>query len=702
MSPEVKPAPAMDQSELREALTALDEAVLAKMRAHLSLREILTELCVQIERICPGLLCSVLLLDADGKTLHSAAAPSISPKYSEAVEGVEVGPRAGSCGTALYRKQQVIVTDISADPLWSDWRPLALAHGLRACWSTPVASRGGKMLGTFAVYYREPRAPDHKHLQMIAHATHLAAIVIDHDRTQSELRAAEDRYRRLVERLPAIVYIAELGTTGPWHYVSPQIESILGYPPAEWLADPGNWMSKIHPEDRHIAVAAEKRFQETHELFHAEYRMYSKDGRILWFRDEGVLLRETDGRILMQGVLYDITERKRLEDQLRQSQKMEAIGQLAGGIAHDFNNLLMLIEAHNERSREQTAPGHPALQNAAEISKAVTRAATLVRQLLAFSRKQVVKARILDLNATVAEVGKMLAPLLGSTIELDLGLEPALQGIKADASQMEQVVMNLAVNARDAMPQGGKLIIRTRNAYMNSSEVPEGVTPGSYVVLDVIDSGIGMDADTQAHIFEPFFTTKDPGKGTGLGLATVYGIVKQSGGWIAVQSQVGLGTEFHVYLPQVRKQKQTVAGPRKAAASAAQGTETILLVEDQDGIRDLFFTYLKQRGYNVLCAGDGDEALALARDGLHTIDLLLSDINMPRLCGPDLALRLKETRPAMKVLFMSGYTEHPAHSGDGKPETATVLQKPFSLDTLARAVRSTLDGSEILLEPHNA
>src|ERR1700722_18984348 len=361
-----------------ESLPLLNESLLGMIRRQAPLPAILDVLCTHIEQRHPGLHCSVLLLDADGTTLRHGAAPSLPQEYSSLVDGVKIGPCAGSCGTAAYRKQSVVVCDIATDPLWANYRHLALPHGLRACWSSPIASQDGKVLGTFAVYYSEPRTPDAEHVQLVAHATHLAGIAIEHDRAKAELRAAEARYRTLVERLPAITYIAELGAGGPWHYVSPQIETMLGVSPAEWLSDPMNWMNHIYPEDREIALAAEKQFQETQELFQAEYRMCAPDGSVLWFRDEGVLLEQSEGRgPLMQGVMYEITERKRLEDELRHSQKMEAVGQLAGGVAHDFNNLLMLIQAHNEHLRDQLAADDPAHKDAQEIETAVTRAAAL-------------------------------------------------------------------------------------------------------------------------------------------------------------------------------------------------------------------------------------------------------------------------------------------------------------------------------------
>ena len=301
---------------------------------------------------------------------------------------------------------------------WKDYREVALPHGLRACWSSPIASQDGKVLGTFAVYYCEPRTPDVEHVQLVAHATHLAGIAIEHDRAKAELRAAEARYRTLVEHLPAITYIAELGAGGPWHYVSPQIEAMLGFTPAEWLSDPMNWMNHIYPEDREIALAAENLFQQT------------RDGRVLWFRDEGVLLKQSEGRgLLMQGVMYEITERKRLEDQLRHSQKLEAVGQLAGGVAHDFNNLLMLIQAHNEHLRDQLAADDPARKDALQIENAVTRAASLTAQLLTFSRKNVLRPKILDLNAVLADVGKMLHRLIG-----EIGAEHGTNAVELDGN----------------------------------------------------------------------------------------------------------------------------------------------------------------------------------------------------------------------------------------------------------------------------
>jgi PAS domain S-box-containing protein len=707
MSTGVQRATGDDKLEISEALSQLNEKVLGMIRAQGPLPKILEVLCQQIEKQHPGLLCSVLLLDADGTTLRHGAAPSLPKEYMQAIDGIQIGPCVGSCGTAAYRKQSVVVSDIATDPLWASCRQIALPHGLRACWSTPIASQDGKILGTFAVYYREPRAPDAQHLRLITHSTHLAGIAIEHDRAKAELRAAEARYRTLVERLPAITYIAELGAGGPWHFVSPQIETMLGFSPAEWLSDPMNWMNHIHPDDREIALAAENLFEETHELFQAEYRMFARDGRLLWFRDEGVLLQTAGQGLLMQGVLYDITERKRLEDQLRHSQKMEAVGQLAGGVAHDFNNLLMLIQAHNEHLRDRLDPNDPTRKDALEIENAVTRAAALTGQLLAFSRKQVLRPKVLDLNAVLADVAQMLHRLIGENIEVQVVPGASLGRVKADPGQMEQVILNLAVNSRDAMPAGGRLTIKTSDVELgeNHSRSHEGAPPGKYVMLTVSDTGSGMDTETQAHIFEPFFTTKAPGKGTGLGLATVYGVVKQSDGWIWVDSEPGCGTTFKIHLPRIEEsraeqseaeesQGQDPSKTASALTTAPRGTETVLVVEDQDGIRDIVRESLRRNGYNVLIAVDGNEALEMASAYSDPIHLLVTDLIMPNIGGRELAQRLTPLRPRMKVLFMSGYSEQSALNTEATSEPATILQKPFSLDALVRNVRRVLDEPE--------
>jgi PAS domain S-box-containing protein len=688
-----RPTPQIDHQRIAEALSLLDKAVLEMIMAQRPVAQVLENLCLKIEESSPGLLCSILLLDQRSGTLHGGIGPSLPKAYLEAVNGAKIGPRAGSCGTAAYLQQLVVVTDIAADPLWAGCKQFALPHGLRACWSMPIPSRDGTTLGTFACYYSQPRTPDTYHLTLINRASHLAGIAIEYHHTRTELQAAEQRYRTLVERLPAITYIAEVGSLGRWHFVSPQIESMLGFSADEWLSDSGIWMRCIHEDDRQIALAAEKRVQETGELYQAEYRMCARDGRILWFRDEAKLLEAPDGSIpLMQGVLYDITEYKRLEDQLRQAQKMEAVGQLAGGVAHDFNNLLMVIQAHADRILGQLPQTDSSYADAVEIHNATTRAASLTGQLLAFSRKQILQPKVLDLGAVLTEVGKMLERLLGATITLRLEIHPEIGKIKVDRSQLEQAILNLAVNARDAMPAGGTLAIQARNVHFSETQVWQhsSLPPGSYVALTISDTGVGIEPDAQSRIFEPFFTTKAPGKGTGLGLSMVYGVVKQSDGAITVESVLGRGTTFKIFLPQCDEEaasgQSALAQPEKST-----GSETILLVEDQAAIREVISAYLMRLGYNVLTAPDGEAALSIAATQQKSIDLVVTDLLMPNMGGLELATRMKQLHPETRVLFMSGYPDEAIRSQEGLTEDVEIMQKPFSMKSLAAKARSILE-----------
>ncbi|HLW88132.1 MAG TPA: ATP-binding protein [Terriglobales bacterium] len=696
----VRPARTEDESQ-SGALARLYETVLEMISSQASLPEVLACLCRFMEQQFPGMLCSVLLVDSDGTTLRHGAAPSLPPQYCRQVDGLPIGAGAGSCGTAAYGGKPVVVTDIASDPLWKDCRQFALPHGLKACWSTPIFSRAPKVLGTFAVYYREVREPDPQHWQMVECATHLAGIAIERERSDAELRAAETRYRTLVERLPAITYIAEVGVLGPWHYVSPQIESILGITPAEWKENSANWINHVHPEDREHVLAFDSQFVANGGRMRTEYRMLSREGRVLWFRDEAVTLDDAARPApVMQGVLYDITEHKHLEDQLRQSQKMEAIGKLAGGVAHDFNNLLMIIQSHNERLMRHLNPDDLLYADADGIKAAVNRAASLTNQLLSFSRKQVLQPNLLNMNAVAGEVGKMLEPLIGEKIELSLELAPDLWRVKVDERQLEQAILNLTLNARDAMPHGGKLTIATCNhevtEIQNNEKQAAGsapTRPGKYVVLMVSDSGVGMDAETQRHIFEPFFSTKELGKGTGLGLASVYGVVQQSGGWVSFRSQLGHGSSFSIYLPEAGDEPASSA-VGTAPVAETKCTETILVVEDEDEIRDMVREYLERKGYNVVAANNGSEALQVAQRYKGSIHLLLSDVVMPQLGGRELAQQVKEMRPRIKILLTSGYPEHAGLTERAADPAAAILQKPYPLNTLASRIRQMLDSAE--------
>lgn len=393
------------------------------------------------------------------------------------------------------------------------------------------------------------------------------------------------------------------------------------------------------------------------------------------------------------------TQREQLEGQLRQAQKMEALGRMAGGVAHDFNNLLTVIRGHSDLLLDRLQPEDPLYRSSQQIRKTSDRAASLTRQMLAFSRMQVLQPKVLDLNELIAEMGKLLRRLVREDIEFSLRLGDSLGRIKADPSQLEQVLLNLTVNASDAMPLGGKLTLETQNLFVDSSNahLHSSVGFGDYVVLTVSDTGHGMDAATKARIFEPFFTTKEPGKGTGLGLATVYGIVKQSGGFIHVDSAPGNGTRFTVYLPQTFEQLD-VAPQIPEFHPPVTGRKTVLVVEDEREVRELACEFLKTAGYGVLTAEDGEEALEIAKRLGESINVVLTDIVMPKMRGPALARRLKTLRPHLKVVYMTGYLERSA-PGDDFLQDAFFLQKPFSRETIVSQIGEALKDSPLLNRP---
>ena len=387
-------------------------------------------------------------------------------------------------------------------------------------------------------------------------------------------------------------------------------------------------------------------------------------------------------------------ERKNLEEQLVQAQKLEAVGRLAGGIAHDFNNLLTAIIGYAQLALGRLQPDDPLRRRVEEIKKAGDRAASLTRQLLAFSRKQVMQPKVIDLNSVVAELERMLVRMIGEDIEMRTMLQPDLGNVKADPGQMEQVIMNLVLNARDAMPAGGKLTIETANGYLDETYAQQhvAVLPGAYVMLAVSDNGAGIDEETQQHIFEPFFTTKEVGKGTGLGLSTAYGIVKQSGGNIWVYSEPGKGTTFKIYLPRVDEAADEYKHP-VATVDLPQGTETILLVEDEEMVLKVARESLMTCGYRVLEATSGKDALLICEQHRETIHLLLTDVVMPEVSGREVANRLLSLHPEMRILYMSGYADNAIVHHGVLDEGTNFIEKPFGPDALALKVRSVLDAS---------
>ncbi len=523
-------------------------------------------------------------------------------------------------------------------------------------------------------------------------ACEMAALVANLKQSEKALRQSEQRYRLLFDRNLAGLFHSTLD--GRILDCNESFARMFGYASRdEVLALPGGAQEFFSGSSERESFTSE--LQKKKILTNLEMRFRRKDGSPVWVLENASLL-DGDGNAppLIEGTVVDITERKHLEEQSRQAQKMEAIGRLAGGVAHDFNNLLTIISGNSELLLDRIDPAKPPHKNVSQIKKAADQASDLVRQLLAFSRMQVLQPSVLDLNRILSDTVKMLPRLLCEDIEVVLVPGASLGLVKADKNQIDQIILNLAVNARDAMPQGGKLTIQTADADLDESyaRLHSPLKPGKYVTLAVTDTGMGMDSETQAHIFEPFFTTKGPGKGTGLSLATVYGIVKQSGGWIWVFSELGRGTTVKIYLPRI---EQVVPGGTSSTSrpSCPRGSETILFVEDQEGIRDLARPFLEDMGYKVLEAGDGEAALKIAKQYKREIHLLLTDVVMPKMRGHALAKRMVVLRPGVRVLYISGYAEYAAPDQDSY-DGGFRLQKPFAMDTLARKVREVLNAKQ--------
>ena len=512
------------------------------------------------------------------------------------------------------------------------------------------------------------------------------AAAIEHKRYEEALRRSEARSRSLI--LSAAFGICRCTLSGRFLDVNPALITMLGYESVEDLLKL-NARTDVFTYPQGLERLIED-YRRTGSLSGVEVQWKRKDGRAIIVRLSGCAAIMTDEpEEVLELIAEDITDRRQLEEQLRQAQKMDAVGRLAGGVAHDFNNLLMVINGYTEVLLEQLEKGemHSKVQS---IQQAADRAATLTRQLLAFSRKQLLELKVVDVNRVIGDMERLLRPLIGENIELVTHLSPDTGHTRADAGQLEQVVMNLVVNAKDAMPEGGKLTVQSSDVTVRQNfREHRFIQPGRYAVISVSDSGLGMDKDTQSRIFEPFFTTKEKGKGTGLGLSTVYGIVKQSNGYVFVQSEVGAGTTFYVYLPRVEDAAEELT-PALPAQSEAGGCETVLLVEDEESVRELVRLTLVSRGYKVLEAENGECGLQLAESFKERIDILITDVVMPGIGGRELAKKLLELRPGISVLFLSGYTEDSVIT-PGAPAGATAfLQKPFTLQNLAKKVREVL------------
>lgn len=605
----------------------------------------------------------------------------------ENILGKRVPIKGGIAGWVGLQNETLRLQGNVNDPRFAPINPREAIH---SSISMPMTV-GGKLVGVLNVNSTTPRRPfTSGKVKALSILANVAAPALESARLYGEVREAETRYRSIFEN--AVEGMFQATPTGQITAANPALARILGYESPEELT------TTATGQQLYVELARREEFIqeiETRGLVKGfEIQMFRKDRSRIWVSVSARATRDANGKLLCyEGSIEDVTERRHLEERLVQSQKMEAIGTLAGGIAHDFNNLLTAIIGYSQLAGGRVSKDEPIYKEIEEIRKAGMRAAELTSQLLAFSRKQVLQPKVINLNTIVENISKMITRVIGEDFELVISLDPELGCIKADPGQMEQVIMNLAVNARDAMPGGGKLIIETADIFLDDAyaRLHLRVQPGPHVMLAVSDTGCGMDAETRSRIFEPFFTTKGQGKGTGLGLSTVYGIVKQSGGDIWVYSEPGRGTTFKLYLPRV---EQAAAQPYQEVRQVrSAGTETVLLVEDELQVRNLAALVLRERGYEVVEASSGEEALRIAKEYGGRIHLLLTDVVMPQMSGKELSEQIKRTRPDIKVLFASGYTNDAVlHHGVFEADME-FMQKPFTPNALANKVRQVLNTS---------
>ncbi len=510
---------------------------------------------------------------------------------------------------------------------------------------------------------------------------------------EEAVRQTELKYFNLIESSPGILYLSEPNHPYSTIYVCPKIRD-YGYSPEELYEKPGMWLDIIHEEDRECVLDELETAHNENLETDITYRIKARDGTIYWWQDKGRYVFDEQGnKTGWQGIILDVTKTKELEHRLRQSQKLESVGRLAGGIAHDFNNMLTAINGYSELALHKLQETDSVYGYIKEIQKAGQRSAELTHQLLAFSRQQLLQPVVVDLNEIIVDTIRMLQRLIGENIQMTTLFGSNVGKILVDPGQFSQIITNLAVNARDAMPQGGKLTVETSNVFLDQSYTQQDneVAPGKYTLMTFSDTGTGMSNEVKQNIFEPFFTTKEFGQGTGLGLPTVYGIVKQSGGHIEVFSEEGIGTTFKIYLPRVEVPSE--AANVHESLETLNGTETILLVEDEELVCNISKEILEIRGYKVITACNGLEALEVCDKNGFTFDLLMTDIVMPKMGGRELANKIKARMPHLPILFTSGYTDDLVISQDIIENNTNFIQKPFTANTLAEKIRQIFDNS---------
>src|SRR5438445_1863428 len=621
--------------------------------------------------------------------LHDPVADTFTfPFFVDQVDVPPLPQRVGrSCTAYVFRKGgPMLIPQSEFDRLAAEGEVELVGAPSPACVGGPLKAPRATIGVLVVQHYENENAYDQRDLEFMSSVGGHIALAIERRRSEDALRKKEEMFRLLFSHNPLPTWVIDRETLR-FLEVNEAAVQVYGYSADEFKK---MTILDFRPEEEKTKFLDYLKQSSGDGLYRGSWKHRKKDGKIIHV-ETTVHELEYSGKRVRLVVAQDISERHILEQQLRQSQKMEAVGRLAGGVAHDFNNLLMVIKGHTELLLNSLPPGENYSRKIEQIERAADRASGLTRQLLAFSRLQVLQPHVMNLNDVVGDMGRLLPRLIGEDIELVIRASEDLGSIRVDASQMEQVIMNLAVNARDAMPEGGRLIIETSNVDLDGTYNAKHsiVREGQYVLLAVSDTGTGMDAETQSHIFEPFFTTKAQGKGTGLGLATVYGVVKQSGGFIWVYSELGRGTTFKIYLPRVDQPVDRLI-PSPSMSEAPRGTETILLTEDERDVREVAREFLESGGYTVIEARDGADSLGLAETQRGAIDLLIIDMVMSAITRQELAARQKERQPELRMLYMSGYSERAAAETMQPDPSVRLLAKPFSRSALLRVVHELL------------
>ncbi|MEO5988932.1 MAG: ATP-binding protein [Candidatus Eisenbacteria bacterium] len=695
------------ERRLLQTQSELERGVLEHLARGGTLAETLRELVLGYEGLFPGMRGSVLLLDPTGRYLRHGAAPSLPAEYCQAIEGIEIGPAVGSCGAAAHHRRTTIAADIATDPLWHDHKNLALPHGLQACWSVPIMSIHNSVLGTLAFYFDSPRIARAPELTSIEHGAHLASIAIERHQAEAALRRSEAFSLAILDSVSAEIAVLDgdgtiVTVNQPWRKFALEngFEAGIAAPRTDvgtnYLAACSGDVGLASESGTAIRDGIQAVLDGRAPSFSVDYPCHSPQEQ-RWFT-----LNVTPMGTVGQGVVVAHTnvtkrwhaeqENSRLEARLRQAERLESVGRLAGGVAHDFNNMLGVVIGHAEIAMGQVGPTHPLHADLMEISAAAQRSAGLTRQLLAFARKQPVAPRTLDLNETVPSMLTMLQRLIGEHISLNWHHQPGLWAVKLDPSQLDQMLTNLCLNARDSITDVGHVTIEATNRTIDEKycEDHPDSTPGDYVQLVVRDDGRGIEESDIAHLFEPFYTTKPAGMGTGLGLATVYGSVRQNLGFISVSSEPGRGSAFEIHLPRFVGTSESKRA-EDPAAPAQRGHETVLFVEDEPALLNLASRVLEAQGYVVLGASGPGEAIRVAQENKGAIDLLVTDVIMPEMNGRDLAVTLLASHPTLKCLFISGYTADVIARHGVLKDGVHFLQKPFSISDIAAKVRDALD-----------